>query len=271
MGLTDIGKDYGVSNKPIKRILLENNIKIRTAGETRREDLTSKVFGKLKVLRIDPEFIPTSGKHTKWLCQCECGNVVSIQSNHLKDGSQSACSPGCKHNIASGTRVGALTVIEATNQRSKNGGAIIYECLCDCGERILVSSTELRAKRKTSCSKCKETYGEAKIRILLKENNIRFEKEKIFHNFKNPETNKHYRFDFYVNDSYIIEYDGEQHFKPIDYFGGEEYLEICKIRDEKKNQYCKQNQIPIIRIPYSHLEDLTIEDLQLETSKFVLI
>lgn len=37
-----------------------------------------------------------------------------------------------------------------------------------------------------------------------------------------------------------------------------------------KNNWCKENNIPIIRIPYTHLKDLCIEDLLLETSNFVL-
>lgn len=36
-----------------------------------------------------------------------------------------------------------------------------------------------------------------------------------------------------------------------------------------KNQYCIDNQIPIIRIPYTHFNDLCIEDLQLDTSNFI--
>jgi very-short-patch-repair endonuclease len=47
--------------------------------------------------------------------------------------------------------------------------------------------------------------GENKIAALLKENNISFEQEKILL--------KNYRFDFYVNNLYIIEYDGIQHFE----------------------------------------------------------
>lgn len=54
--------------------------------------------------------------------------------------------------------------------------------------------------------------GEAKIKMLLTENNLSFKKEKIFLDCK-YENNQYPRFDFYVNNSYIIEYDGEQHFK----------------------------------------------------------
>ena len=269
--LTNIGKIFGISYRPIKRILEENNVHIRTASENKRENLLGQIFGKLTVIQLDPNYIPESGRHAKWLCQCECGNIVSVQSNHLKSGAQSACSPACKHQIPVGSRIGALIIIEPTHARAKNGGAVIYKCQCDCGEICYVSSTELRAKRKTSCDKCKESYGETKIRLLLEEHQIPYEKEKTFENCINPETNKRYRFDFFINNEYIVEFDGEQHFKPIEYFGGQEYFETCQARDKRKNEYCKQNNIPIIRIPYTHLEDLSFKDIKPETSHFLLI
>jgi len=37
-----------------------------------------------------------------------------------------------------------------------------------------------------------------------------------------------------------------------------------------KNQWCKENNIPLIRIPYTHLKDLQIKDLMLETTKFLI-
>jgi len=40
--------------------------------------------------------------------------------------------------------------------------------------------------------------------------------------------------------------------------------------DEIKNQWCKDNNIPLIRIPYWHLQDLTIDDLRPETSQFLI-
>jgi len=48
--LTNIGKIFGVSYRPIKRILEENNIHIRTASENKRENLLGQIFGKLTVI-----------------------------------------------------------------------------------------------------------------------------------------------------------------------------------------------------------------------------
>ena len=45
---------------------------------------------------------------------------------------------------------------------------------------------------------------------------------------------------------------------------------MTKERDAFKNEWCKENNILLIRIPYWHLKDLCIEDLKLETSKFII-
>ena len=48
----------------------------------------------------------------------------------------------------------------------------------------------------------------------------------------------------------IIEFDGRQHFEPIEYFGGVNAFEIGKIRDKIKNEWCKEKGFPLLRIPY---------------------
>ena len=62
------------------------------------------------------------------------------------------------------------------------------------------------------------------------------------------------RFDFalFKDNEFIglIEYDGRQHFEPIDVFGGQEGFAKTKKRDEIKNIYCKTHNIPLLRIPY---------------------
>ena len=78
------------------------------------------------------------------------------------------------------------------------------------------------------------------------------------------------RFDFYVNNSYLIEYDGTTHYVPIGGWNNEKSVQNQQERDAIKNQWCKENNIPLIRIPYTHLKDLCIEDLLLETSQFIV-
>jgi len=58
-------------------------------------------------------------------------------------------------------------------------------------------------------------------------------------------------FDFYLSDLNIcIEYDGIQHFKPIDYFGGDTAFILLQTNDQIKNEYCIENNIKLIRIRY---------------------
>jgi very-short-patch-repair endonuclease len=71
------------------------------------------------------------------------------------------------------------------------------------------------------------------------------------------------KFDFFVNEKYIIEFDGIQHFESVLFFKNNDYLTI-KTRDDIKTQWCKENGIPLIRIPYTKLDTLTIEDLILD-------
>lgn len=75
---------------------------------------------------------------------------------------------------------------------------------------------------------------------------------------------------FFVDDRYVIEFDGEQHQKPIEFFGGEEKFLQRKNNDIIKNKYCFNNNILIIRIPYQFIDKISITDLQPETSKFLL-
>ena len=78
--------------------------------------------------------------------------------------------------------------------------------------------------------------------------NIKFKREYIFDDcFYNDVL----RFDFYLpNYNLCIEYDGIQHFKPVDIFGGEEGFKVQLIKDKIKDDYCKNNNINILRIPY---------------------
>lgn len=57
----------------------------------------------------------------------------------------------------------------------------------------------------------------------------------------------------------LIEFDGIQHFEPVDKFGGFEGFEKTIYHDKIKTSFCNNNNIPLLRIPY-FLED-EIEDM----------
>ena len=98
------------------------------------------------------------------------------------------------------------------------------------------------------CPICRESKGERKIRNYLLNNNILFEQEKTFIGCKNI---KLLPFDFYLPQfNLCIEYDGELHFKAVDYFGGKEKLEYIKNNDNIKTTYCSKNNIKLLRVRY---------------------
>lgn len=98
------------------------------------------------------------------------------------------------------------------------------------------------------CPKCKTSKGEKIISNWLDNHNILYESQKTFDGCINKQ---HLPFDFYLSEYNIcIEYNGKQHYEPIDYFGGKEKLESQILRDNIKKWYCKENNIYLLEIPY---------------------
>ena len=96
---------------------------------------------------------------------------------------------------------------------------------------------------------------------FLKDNNINYKTQYSFADCKNKYV---LHFDFAIFNKYnmliaLLEIDGEQHYKPIDYFGGDEGFALTHQRDEIKNKYCKDNNINLIRLPY-YLSDNDIKE-----------
>lgn len=107
-----------------------------------------------------------------------------------------------------------------------------------------------------NCPYCNFSKGEIAINQLLKSKNIKYIHQKRFVDCidTNPLS-----FDFYL-DGYniIIEFDGIQHFEPIEHFGGtHEFLDRQK-KDNIKNKYCKENHISLLRISYQEIDQIEI-------------
>lgn len=85
--------------------------------------------------------------------------------------------------------------------------------------------------------------------IFLKSKNIEYLFNK---SLKDCISSSKLRFDFYLPDYNIcIEFDGKQHFEPCEQFGGMKEFEKLKIRDNIKNEWCKVNDIKLLRLNYS--------------------
>lgn len=96
------------------------------------------------------------------------------------------------------------------------------------------------------CPICKESKGEKEIRKYLIRLNVKFIPQHKFTECKNI---KQLPFDFYLpNYNTCIEFNGEQHYKSIKHFGGDEKFNRTQINDEIKMEYCKMNKINLIII-----------------------
>lgn len=204
----------------------------------------------------------------RWKCQCDCKNqtIKTINSYSLISGSSKSCGCEQKKNVSklnfidiTNKQYGHLTVLEyiGTDKSRKT----LWKCQCNCKAQtiIITRGTDLRSGKTTSCG-CVKSKGELIIAQLLMENNIPFEKEKTFLNCIFPDTKGLARFDFYINNKYLIEFDGEQHYDITNPW----YSEINKKHDEFKTKWCIENNIPLIRISYNQLNTLTIKDLLYE-------
>ena len=165
-----------------------------------------------------------------------------------------------------------LLVLEPTSEVS--GTNLIYKCKClCCGEECFISSKNI--KNQFSCG-CIRSKGEQNIISLLKENNILYQREKTFDDCVFPDTNRKAKFDFYLPDlNILIEYDGQQHFMPVDFgnYGKDIALKRFsdqKVKDNYKNQWCINKGITLIRIPYTCGDFITLDDL-LSDSQFRLL
>ena len=101
----------------------------------------------------------------------------------------------------------------------------------------------------TGCPKCNESHGERFIRNYLDRNNIKYIPQKTFKDLKDK---TYLSYDFYLpNYNILIEYQGEQHYKVSDYFGGKDKLELQQLHDKMKKDYAKNHGYKLLELHYS--------------------
>lgn len=224
------------------------------------------------------------GAKPQWLCRCFCGKEFITRSDALKSGHTKSC--GClqkkkaseniiKQNKSltldlTNQKFGRLTALYSLGIPKKGGTSILWQCKCDCGNHCQVAASKLKTYSTMSCG-CLSSKGEAKIQSILEQNNIIFETQKQFDNCR-VGNNIKARFDFYIpNENYLIEYDGNVHYYCNNQgWNNKENLIKVKNNDKIKNKWCKENNIPLIRIPYTIYDIISLKDLLLKTSKYIV-
>ena len=186
---------------------------------------------------------------------------MRVNTQHLKSGHSTSC--GCyrpPRRDLKGTKIGKLTPFEYISGSK-------WRCKCDCGNIVEVKTDRLVSKATQSCGCDLRSHGEKAILDLLQAHNIKFLKDKGF--FKNLvlPTGGLGRYDFILLNEqgqpyHLIEFDGRQHFKKCTgEWENRVDLEMRQKCDKAKNEYALSHNIPLVRIPYWELKNLTFEML----------
>lgn len=120
----------------------------------RGHDITNQRFGRLTAIK---PLYPHKG-HMLWLCKCDCGNEKEVQRYRLLQGLVMSCGCMWKDSARSagrtrfidltGKQFDNLTVIK---QSGKAGRDILWECLCSCGQTVIVRGKDLKSGNTQSC------------------------------------------------------------------------------------------------------------------------
>lgn len=131
------------------------------------EDLTGKKFGKLLVKkRIENKVYPNGKTVIQWLCQCDCGKTCTAITGSLKNGSKKSC--GCLHNKLElkGQRSGKLVALERLDKKKHN--CYLWDCQCDCGNKVEVRSDLFKSGEVKSCGCLKPEMDKSNFKDFFK-------------------------------------------------------------------------------------------------------
>lgn len=238
-------------------------------AELRREDLTNQRFGKLIAIKPDtPHYTSGGNSIPHWICQCDCGNIVSVSTRSLKNGNTRSC--GClraetmwqKTELLIGQKFGYLTILERVKDNDDNSDRkrVKYKCKCDCGSIVIVRGEDLKSGKTQSCG-CLKSKGEAAINQWLTKNKINFKTQYNVPNMKYT-TGYYPYFDFAIFDNnnnlcFLIEYQGDIHYKSRNSgWNTDENLKNIQQRDIEKRKLCNFFKIELVEIPYWNFNNI---------------
>lgn len=241
--------------------LRENSNVLYSCGCARKEiadklsiDVVGKKFGRLTVIEELKEFTPR-----KVVCRCDCGNIVTKIKTEITSYETRSC--GClardlisERSTKDWTNHVSDYGVKAMKQHSKNAhGQWLWEYQCPICKNTFVSLPAwVNSGKVTSCG-CKiQSTGEKLIKKYLDDNLIDYIPQYSTHDCKYK---SNLRFDFALVKNgqpyYFIEYQGKQHYEPVEFFGGEEQFLLNQKRDNIKREYCDKNNIPLLELKYT--------------------
>lgn len=214
------------------------------------------------------EVAPRSSKKAKW--KCVKGHKWKTRINH-RTGLSTGCPYCCNRFVSKENSLGSRfphLIPEWDDERdiftfAPNSNKKV-KWKCRRGHKWETNISHRTSKEKLhGCPYCRESKLEKEMVRILTNLNLHFTRQKKFKDCKGDVSLL--SFDFLVSIpvkildhergivlhvEILIEMDGEQHFKPSKYFGGEEKFAKTQKYDKIKNDYCEKNKIPLLRIRY---------------------
>lgn len=229
----------------------------------RYSDIIGSEIGKLKILSFSASAV-RKGYYGSYVCECACGNIVELPRSELLSGKAKSC--GCKFHDLTGLTFGWWHVDSLADFAVMNSGQRVfrYNCSCICGKRNIVFAGSLRSGRSQSCGCVTQPIGEVYITTYLNSLGLfplvddvsdGYIQHKRYDDLLGVGGNC-LSYDFYIrwnNCEWLIEYQGQQHYRPVDYFGGDSKFDIQLEHDARKRAYAQKLGILLIEISYEYL------------------
>ena len=227
-------------------------------------DLVGQVFGRWTVVSSVGAEGESTARSRVWLCRCVCGVQREVSEHSLVCGVSVSC--GCyrkeraeaawnkKAADLTGQRFGLWTALRRYDVRHYRGGGqtIRWWCRCECGVEQAVLVGALRDGTSQSCGCATGSRMEGHVRRFCLEHGVPFTPQRRFPDLRGS-GGRPLAFDFEVltpSGVVLIECQGEQHFRSIEWFGGDEKFVEQQKNDQAKRAYAEMSGIPLVEIHY---------------------
>lgn len=227
-------------------------------------DLSDQQFDRWHVMYRAEDVFKYGRTIKMWHCRCKCGTERDVSENALLGGKSKSCGCYRKEQVAASAeyedlserKFGFWTVIERAPDRfyPSGGRAMMWRCRCVCNQIHVVAGNMLKSGISQSCGCKSQPHMESYVRQYLDDHKYVYETQKTYDDLIGVGGGR-LSYDFLVykeNKPYAyIECQGEQHYRPVDYFGGKARFEVQKEHDRLKRNYAENLGIKLIELKYT--------------------